>query len=328
MLLTFYSAHSQNLAGTWQGYLNQSEAAAQSTAYQEYWKKGSTTHALKLTLEPVLEKKQRPGKTTKTPSSYTGEYYINETLQPAHFARFSLEAQLKNKRLAYKATTKLFEVKNSLNEDFCYSSANLSYSQDEYYEYLIGDWKGWDEKDRACAAGKVLLRRLLDPNNLPPTPEPALPVVEPLVETVSAVPTVEPVAPAVVEVPVVPVVPSTPSVTLQHYDQRSKITKEVMTVAKDSISIDVWDGNREDGDIISLVFNGVVLLEQHTLTKEKRQFRVALQKGQNILTLIAHNLGDIPPNTAALEVERNDGRKKITLSSDMDRSESVLIIRD
>jgi hypothetical protein len=104
--------------------------------------------------------------------------------------------------------------------------------------------------------------------------------------------------------------------------------KELMTVSKDSITVDVWDGNREDGDIISLVFNGKVLLEKHVLTKSKKSFRVALQKGQNVLTLIAHNLGDIPPNTAALEVERNEGRKKITLSSDMLKSESILIMKE
>lgn len=310
LFLGMKGLQAQDISGTWSGYMDQTEEAVRSEAYQEYWekgiwKKGVETHQIKITLEYDKKKEK-----------YTGEYYIHETLKKGHFARFVLEATYNNKQLSYQTPTKLFEVKNSLNLGFCYSAADLLWSEDTYYEYLKGDWEGWGDQNEACAPGKMVLRRLKDPNKVPPAPEP---VEEPE----------EPVVPAIPETPTPPVTPEAPqSSTLQHYNTRSKITKEVMTVGKDSISIDVWDGNREDGDVISLVFNGTVLLEEHPLTKSKSSFRVALQPGQNILTLIAHNLGDIPPNTAALEVERNEGRKKITLSSDMDRSESVLIIRE
>lgn len=305
LLLTSWT-QAQEMTGTWKGYLDQTHEAIQSEAYKEYWEKGIwqkgvKTHELKITLTYDTKKEK-----------YTGEYYINETLQKAHFARFELVATYKNKQLSYETPSKLFEVKNQLNLGFCFSAADLTWSEDTYYEYLKGDWEGWGEQNQACAPAKMVLRRLKDPNKRPP-------VIEKLVET----------TPEIIPVNTTPqTTPAPVSTTLQEYADRDKITKEVMTVKKDSISIDVWDGNREDGDVISLVFNGKVLLEQHTLTKTKRSFRVALQRGQNILTLIAHNLGDIPPNTAALEVERNEGRKKITLSSDMKRSESVLIIKE
>lgn len=309
-LLCTYWVQGQDMAGTWTGYVDQSKAAVQKATSKNYWKRGKATpanelHALQLTLD--YDKKE---------ARYTGEYYIHETVQEAHFARFELTATYDSKELSYDAPTKLFEVQNSQYAGFCYSSADLRWSEDTHYEYLKGDWEGWGDQKEACASGKVTLRRLKDPNQVPP---------EPLLE--------EPVAAAVVDTPIAALITPVPEVvpvsaTLQYYNSRSKITKEVMTVAKDSITVDVWDGNREDGDIVSVVFNGNVILEQHTLTKQKSSFRVALQPGQNVLTLIAHNLGDIPPNTAALEVERNEGRKKITLSSDMNSSESVLIFRE
>ncbi|MGH1334647.1 MAG: hypothetical protein ACRBFS_00860 [Aureispira sp.] len=303
LLVTFW-AKGQEVEGIWKGYLDQTKEALQSEAYKEYWekgiwKKGVKTHELKVTLLYDAKKEK-----------YVGEYFINETLQKAHFARFELVATYQNKQLSYEAPIKLFEVKNQLNLGFCFSAADLVWSEDTYYEYLKGDWEGWGAQNQACAAAKMVLRRLKDPNKRPPEAE----------KPVEINPEVAPIDPVPLEESI--------STTLQEYDARAKITKEIMTVKKDSISIDVWDGNREDGDVISLVFNGKVLLEQHTLTKTKRSFRVALQRGQNILTLIAHNLGDIPPNTAALEVERNEGRKKITLSSDMNRSESVLILKE
>lgn len=310
LFLCLHSLQAQDVSGTWSGYMDQTEEAIRSEAYKEYWekgiwKKGVKTHQVKITL--AYDKKKE---------KYTGEYFIHETLKKGHFARFELEATYENKQLSYQTPTKLFEVKNSLNMGFCFSAAELVWSEDTYYEYLKGDWEGWGDQNQACAPGKMVLRRLKDPNNVPPTPE--------VVEAAE-----EPATPEIPETPIPSLTSEAPqSSTLQHYNTRSKITKEVMTVGKDSISIEVWDGNREDGDVISLVFNGKVLLEKHPLTKNKSSFRVALQPGQNILTLIAHNLGDIPPNTAALEVERNEGRKKITLSSDMDKSESILIIKD
>ncbi|MFK7798526.1 MAG: hypothetical protein AB8E82_13825 [Aureispira sp.] len=299
--LSNLSLYAQGMAGTWTGYMDQSSGASTTAGYSIYWEKGIwkegvSTHQLKITMVYNEEL-----------DNYTGEYYICETLQKAHYGRFALVATHKNNQLTYETPSKLFEVKNSLNLGFCFSGATLQQSEDEYYEYLKGIWKGWDDKKRSCASGQTVLRRLKDPNKLPPPPTPETPEMP-------KTPTVAKTAPK--------------ATTLDHYEKRAKVTKDMMMVAKDSITIDVWDSNREDGDIISLVFNGKVLLEKHMLTKEKKGFRVALQKGQNVLTLIAHNLGDIPPNTAALEIERNEGRKKITLSSDMLRSESILIIKE
>lgn len=64
-----------------------------------------------------------------------------------------------------------------------------------------------------------------------------------------------------------------------------------------------WDCGVEDNDTVSLNLNGTWILQNTRLTKEPKFIEVTLQSGENILSLYAHNLGDIPKNTAALSVE-------------------------
>lgn len=313
---SFLFAQEVNLTGRWEGYLDQSKAASKMEGYKVYWekglwKKGTKTHKLRLTFKAPK----------RHASSYTGEYYINNAINKAQYGRFAIKATYKNGFVNYETTSKIFEVKNQINTSFCYSTAKLKWSEDQYYEYLEGEWQGWNEERRACASAHVWLRRR---KRVPTPPKPPTPLVQdttPVLEP--PVVTTPPTPPVVVDTPPVesPVIPTgDPSL-------RKAITKEQLHINKDSIDIAVWDDNRVDGDIISLVYNGKVILSRHTLSKIPKTFRVKLQPGRNIITLIAHNLGEVPPNTAALEIERNEGKKRIVLSSDMDKSESIIILK-
>ena len=53
--------------------------------------------------------------------------------------------------------------------------------------------------------------------------------------------------------------------------------------------------------------------------------KIPLSQKENILTVFAENLGDIPPNTAALNVKYNGLNKKIILKSNMWTSEAIKI---
>lgn len=302
----------QDIAGRWEGYLDHSEGASSKDGYKDYWergtwKEGTQTHNVELTLQ--FNKKK---------NAYTGEYYTEDATKKTHYARFAIRATVDKKgAIYYKTTSKIFETKNQLNQGFCFSEANLTRSEDKKYEYLEGIWTSWDDKKKQCAPAHIWIRRK---KRFKDNPEPVLAVVE-KIDTVVEMNVIVPPSPkdTLVEEPLV----SKPA-----YSSRKLITKETIHVPKDSIWIQVSDSNREDGDIISLEFNGQLLLKEYTLTTEKKGFRVRLQPGVNILTLIAHNLGEIPPNTAALEVERAEGRKRIILESDMDTSESIQIIKE
>lgn len=71
----------------------------------------------------------------------------------------------------------------------------------------------------------------------------------------------------------------------------------------------VWDSGAIDGDIITLVFNGNVIIPKSTLRGpgDKISAEVTLTKGYNYVLLFAHNVGSIPPNTAALSFKDSNG---------------------
>jgi hypothetical protein len=76
-------------------------------------------------------------------------------------------------------------------------------------------------------------------------------------------------------------------------------------IAQRSVSIQAWDHGTVDGDIISLIANGDQIANQVTLagpsSKWTKQYTFT-NNGFNYLTLFAHNLGDISPNTAAISI--------------------------
>lgn len=310
--LSFKMLIAQDIAGRWEGYLDHSEGASSKDGYKDYWergvwKEGTKTDNVELRLQFNKKKK-----------AYTGEYYTEDATKNTHYARFAIRATVdKNGSIHYKTTSKIFETKNQRNQGFCFNEANLTWSEDKKYEYLEGVWTSWDDKKKQCAPAHIWIRRK---KRFKDSPEPVVAIVE-KIDTVVEMTVITPPTPkdTLVKEPIV----SKPA-----YSNRKLITKETLHVPKDSISIQVSDSNREDGDIISLEFNGQLLLKEYTLTTEKKEFRVRLKPGVNVLTLIAHNLGEIPPNTAALEVERAEGRKRIVLASDMDTSESIQIIKE
>jgi len=108
-------AQEVNLTGRWEGYLDQSKAASEMKGYQVYWekgiwKKGVKTHKLRLTFKAP----------ERRASYYTGEYYINNSMNKAQYGRFAIKATYKNGLVEYETTKKIFEVKNSINTSFTY----------------------------------------------------------------------------------------------------------------------------------------------------------------------------------------------------------------
>jgi len=99
-----------------------------------------------------------------------------------------------------------------------------------------------------------------------------------------------------------------------------------LTFKGDKITITVWDNRTTDGDIISLFLNNKNILKEFTISKNRLTFEVELTgSDEYYLTLYAHNLGSIPPNTVALYISDGERKTMITLSSDLKACGSVKI---
>jgi hypothetical protein len=103
--------------------------------------------------------------------------------------------------------------------------------------------------------------------------------------------------------------------------------QKTMEVSVDLITAKVWDRGKVDGDKISLYLNGELILEDFTLTKEKKEISLHLVSGHNYLVMHAVNLGTVPPNTASLEIDDNTKKKRsFSLVSDTKKSGAIEII--
>jgi WD40 repeat protein len=95
-----------------------------------------------------------------------------------------------------------------------------------------------------------------------------------------------------------------------------------LLVKESEFDIQIWDKAVEDGDSISLNLNGEWILRDHLVTRAKMKVHVKLNTlfTNNYLILYAHNLGSIPPNTAAVAVLIGGKEVVLSITSDMKKS--------
>lgn len=106
------------------------------------------------------------------------------------------------------------------------------------------------------------------------------------------------------------------------------LSTEKIVVNTDSIEIRLYDDGEIDGDKVSLVYNGKLLIQHLTLSAVPHIFKIPILKDQkNILVLYADNLGNKPPNTAFLRILYDGKETSINLSSDYEKSGAVEFIR-
>lgn len=104
-----------------------------------------------------------------------------------------------------------------------------------------------------------------------------------------------------------------PVKTTPHYDEPEKITagtEKVIEWHSENIVLEIWDGGKIDGDVVTLSFNASVILKQYALTKDPKRITIPVSKNNSIetLSILANAEGNEPPNTANLLLI--DGNRK------------------
>ena len=122
-------------------------------------------------------------------------------------------------------------------------------------------------------------------------------------------------------------VPIRPTKLPEKLDDRNVVVKQKkMEVEGKTITIEVYDHQLADGDIISLNYNGHWILENYQLRRRARKMTLPLKPtNDNYLILHAVNLGNKPPNTATLSYIYKGEKKRIVMESDMNESEMIQI---
>ena len=107
----------------------------------------------------------------------------------------------------------------------------------------------------------------------------------------------------------------------------NKKEEGILKVDNEIIEVSIYDHMIQDGDIVSLNFNGEWVLRRHKLTSEPFKLKLKLnQEGKNFLALHAENMGARPPNTMALSYFAMGKKQLYIMNSDMNTSEVIEIV--
>ena len=108
--------------------------------------------------------------------------------------------------------------------------------------------------------------------------------------------------------------------TIKKIKDRKVNEGNTIEVESKVISITVYDHKKNDGDIISLNYNGYWLLEKYKINNSQHKIDVVLsadKKNPDYVLLYAHNLGKYPPNTVAIIINDGVTQQRVILNSDM-----------
>lgn len=194
----------------------------------------------------------------------------------------------------------------------CLKQASLQFYSVNGYDHLEGDWEGKGHiSDVPCIPGKIHLKRVKEE--------------ELMLEEAQTV-----------------------NVNFSQLDNRpvdikwnkkSKIKRiknrkvepgRTITVDSTYISLTVYDHKKDDGDIVSLNYNGNWILEKFQIDHDEHKIDVFLDPdtdNPNYLVLYAHNLGKYPPNTVAVIVDDGVRRQRFVLNADMNTSDVIYFKR-
>lgn len=126
-------------------------------------------------------------------------------------------------------------------------------------------------------------------------------------------------------IPITPTQPDSP-VLSKTIALRKNIEQSHITVDVKQISIQVYDNAVVDGDTVSILYNGKMLLTHQLLTEKGIQLNIDLDEKQtrHEITLFAENLGSIPPNTALVVVTAGKKRYELFASASLEAN-AVLV---
>lgn len=159
-----------------------------------------------------------------------------------------------------------------------------------------------------------------------PAAEPELPARKPGMVVIATPPEPRP-GPVAVEPKAEPPVVRPQTIEEKFTSRKREIALEI-PLSGDSIELRFYDNAEIDGDSISLFLNDQLLFQHIRLTDRAYTIKLPVQAMQasNELTMVAENLGSIPPNTSYMVALVGDKRYEAKLAS-TENSSAVIRLR-
>ena len=111
--------------------------------------------------------------------------------------------------------------------------------------------------------------------------------------------------------------------------RKTEVIRNVFFTA-DSLVLSLYDNGTVDGDTVSVVLNGQVIIAKKGLTENaiRTTIHISPRQGDSLqLIMYAENLGSIPPNTGVLVIQDGNNRNEIRFAGDMQKSSAIILKR-
>jgi hypothetical protein len=125
-----------------------------------------------------------------------------------------------------------------------------------------------------------------------------------------------------------PVVKTNPPVVIPKPEvlkTRSNELVKTLTVTAPEVTVKIYDNGEIDDDTISVYFNNKLVLSSKRLTASPLTVNLKLDNEDAVyeLTMVAENLGRIPPNTSLMIVEAGEQRFDVRITSNQQKNAVV-----
>ncbi len=115
------------------------------------------------------------------------------------------------------------------------------------------------------------------------------------------------------------------------FSDRKIQTIRTVAIAGDSLVLSLFDNGTVDGDTVSVILNGNVIMPKVGLlaTAINKTIHLTPEMGDSIkIILYAENLGSIPPNTGLLVVRNGGHDYEIRFSGDLKNNSAIILLRN
>jgi hypothetical protein len=126
--------------------------------------------------------------------------------------------------------------------------------------------------------------------------------------------------------PVAPMVPVVSPTAAIHVKERKIGSAQEVNFISDSLLLSLYDNGEIDGDTVSVLMNGELILAKQGLKASAIKKTIYLQPGETEFTLVlyAENLGKYAPNTGLLVVYDGEDRYQVRFSADLQQNAAII----
>lgn len=211
----------------------------------------------------------------------------------------------KSKDIQFKESDILYTKSKSLPDEFCFVSFNGKFKGTSKKKSLTGKFIGiYDDKD-TCAVGQVKLVSTKFVENK----------IKKLYKRIEKIEKIDSLVKAEIK----------PENYLKKFSETQIKSGEIVSVFMytSKMKLEIWDYGKEDGDVITILNNDIPILENYTVTKERKSIIVHLNDKNNLFKIKTISSGKLKTNTTKLKLY--DFRRQYEVIADLNEGKEATI---